>query len=152
MLGLKRLIRRCSCLRDSIVASLHTTQPEKLHYSLPSHHLAHLTPKRFFLDFHQLGNRAAIEKERARLEDEMNRGYFADMAEFKQHGGKISVANKVIIPAMKAVKFPDFEVCFSDGKAMKLPFRLSDNVVDSDKSSVPKASFVCLSFRASSQV
>ncbi|XP_057457114.1 uncharacterized protein LOC130748044 isoform X2 [Lotus japonicus] len=81
----------------------------------------------------------------------MNRGYFADMAEFKQHGGKIAEANKVIIPAMEAVKFPDFEVCYSDGKTMKLPFRLCDNVVGSDKSSVPKATLVCLSFRASSQ-
>ncbi|XP_061345426.1 uncharacterized protein LOC133291215 isoform X2 [Gastrolobium bilobum] len=152
MLSLKRLIRRCSCLclRDSIVASLPTMQPEKLHYPIPSHLSARLTPKRFF-DLHQFVNKAAIEKERARIQDEMNRGYFADMAELKQHGGKIAVANKVIIPAMEAVKFPDFEVSFPDGKTMKLPIRLSDNVIDSDKSSVPKASLVCLSFRASSQ-
>lgn len=65
---------------------------------------------------------------------------------------QIAAANKVIIPAMVAVKFPDFEVSFSDGKTMKLPFRLSDKAVGSDKSSVPKASLVCLSFRASSQV
>lgn len=65
---------------------------------------------------------------------------------------QIAVANKVIIPAMAAVKFPDLEVSFSDGKTMKLPIRVSDLAVDSDKSSVPKASLVCLSFRASSQV
>ena len=70
---------------------------------------------------------------------------------------------------MVATKFPDFEVSFTDGKTMKLPIRVSDRAVDSDKSSVPKASLViiisendlnsiffsslvCLSFRASSQV
>ncbi|TKY71953.1 mitochondrial inner membrane [Spatholobus suberectus] len=148
MVGLKRLIRRRWSLRDYVVGSV----AEKLHCHcpVPSHHLARLTPKRF-LDLHQFGNKEAIEKERARLGDEMNRGYFADMAEFKQHGGKVAVANKVIIPAMEAIKFPDFEVSFSDGKTMKLPIRVSDSALDSDKSSVPKASLVCLSFRASSQ-
>ncbi|XP_040864228.1 uncharacterized protein [Glycine max] len=100
MVGLRRLIRQRSSLRDSLA--------EKVHSPVPSQHLARLTPKRFF-DLHQLGNKEAIEKERARLADEMTRGYFADMAEFKKHA------------------------------------------VDSDKSSVPKASLVCLSFRASSQ-
>ena len=65
---------------------------------------------------------------------------------------QIAVANKVIIPAMAAVKFPDLEVNFSDGKTMKLPIRISDNAADADKLSVPEASLVCLSFRASSQV
>ncbi|KAJ9129351.1 hypothetical protein P3X46_033855 [Hevea brasiliensis] len=54
--------------------------------------------------------------------DEMNRGYFADIAEFKQHGGRIAVANKVIIPAMAVVKFPNLEVNFSDGKTLKFAF------------------------------
>ncbi|KAH1102736.1 hypothetical protein AAZX31_13G201800 [Glycine max] len=142
MVGLRRLIRQRSSLRDSLA--------EKVHSPVPSQHLARLTPKRFF-DLHQLGNKEAIEKERARLADEMTRGYFADMAEFKKHAGKIAVANKLIIPAMVATKFPDFEVSFTDGKTMKLPIRVSDRAVDSDKSSVPKASLVCLSFRASSQ-
>lgn len=65
---------------------------------------------------------------------------------------QIAIANKVIIPEMVAVKFPDIKVNFSDGKTMKLPIRISDYAVDSDKSSVPKASLVCLSFRAISQV
>ncbi|MED6132914.1 hypothetical protein PIB30_023319 [Stylosanthes scabra] len=64
---------------------------------------------------------------------------------------QIAVANKVLIPAMVAVKFPDLEVLFSDRKTMKLPIRISDNADAADKSSVPKASLVCLSFRASSQ-
>jgi ATPase complex subunit ATP10 len=44
---------------------------------------------RSFLDFYKFGNKKAIEDERARLNDEMNRGYFADMKEFKEHGGKV---------------------------------------------------------------
>nr|XP_007147926.1 hypothetical protein PHAVU_006G166300g [Phaseolus vulgaris]ESW19920.1 hypothetical protein PHAVU_006G166300g [Phaseolus vulgaris] len=148
MVGLKRLIRRRSSLRDYVVGSV--AEKDHRHCPLHSQHLARLTPKRF-LDLHQFVNKKAIAEERARIGDEMKRGYFADMAEFKQHGGKIGLASKVIIPAMVAVKFPDFEVSFSDGKTVKLPIRVSDFAVDSDKSSVPKASLVCLSFRANSQ-
>lgn len=143
MQGLKPLIRRRFNVRDSIMASIHTTEPQNLHYRL--------TPKRSFIDLYQFGNKEAVAKERARLKDELSRGHFADLNEFKQHGGKIAVANKVIIPEMVAVKFPDIKVNFSDGKTMKLPIRISDYAVDSDKSSVPKASLVCLSFRAISQ-
>ncbi|KAL2341112.1 hypothetical protein Fmac_009052 [Flemingia macrophylla] len=143
MAGLKRMIQRRWSLRDYVAA-------EKAYSPSPPKHLARLTPKRF-LDLHQFVNKEAVDKERARLADEMNRGYFADMAEFKKHGGKIAAANKVMIPAMVATKFPDFEVCFSDGKTMKLPIRVSDGAVGSNNLSVPKASLVCLSFRASSQ-
>ncbi|RXI04692.1 hypothetical protein DVH24_038966 [Malus domestica] len=85
--------------------------------------------------------------------DELNRGYFADMSELKKHGGKIYVANKTIVPAMAAIKFPDLEVNYSDGKVLKLPVRSNGNgnVAEANKLEVPKASLVCLSFRASSQ-
>ncbi|KAI4383772.1 hypothetical protein MLD38_009572 [Melastoma candidum] len=84
-----------------------------------------------FLDFYQVGNKAAIEKERARINDEMSRDYFADMSEMKQHGGKqgsavgyilcdvsemkqhggkIAAATKVLIPFVAAVKFPEIQV------------------------------------------
>ncbi|XP_059627075.1 uncharacterized protein LOC132269856 isoform X2 [Cornus florida] len=80
----------------------------------------------------------------------MNRGYFADMSELKQHSGKIAVANKILIPAMAAVKFPALEVNYSDGTGLKLPIASNgDDVVD--RSDVPQASLLCLSFRASSQ-
>lgn len=82
----------------------------------------------------------------------MNRGYFADMNEHKQHGGKVAMANKIIIPAMAAVKFPDLEVNYSDGRCLKLPIRFnSGSDADMYKADVPKASLFCLSFRASSQ-
>ncbi|KAF8403177.1 hypothetical protein HHK36_011274 [Tetracentron sinense] len=83
--------------------------------------------------------------------DELNRGYFADISELKKHGGKISMANKIIIPAMAAIKFPALEVNFSDGRSLKLPISSEGNGVEADKAAVPGASLLCLSFRASSQ-
>ncbi|XP_076907136.1 uncharacterized protein LOC143563491 isoform X1 [Bidens hawaiensis] len=117
---------------------------------LPNNIPARLTSNRF-LDFYQLGNKDAIEKERARLKDEMNRGYFADMAELKEHGGKIATANKIIIPAMSAVKFPQLEVNSSNGKCFKLPITTYGTDSESMKDEIPKATLMCLSFRATSQ-
>ncbi|KAK9168485.1 hypothetical protein Syun_000625 [Stephania yunnanensis] len=114
-------------------------------------HPSHRTTYRF-LDIYQIGNKVAIEKERARLKDEMNRGYFADISELKKHGGKVSVANKIMIPAMAAVKFPDLEVNLSNGTSIKLPNGTNqDNKGGSSKAISPGPSLVCLSFRASSQ-
>ncbi|XP_062105191.1 uncharacterized protein LOC133816884 isoform X2 [Humulus lupulus] len=84
---------------------------------------------------------------------EMNRGYFADISELKKHGGKVALASKIIIPAMAAVKFPSIEVNFSSGKALKLPIDLKEkeSAADAAKSLIPKASLVCVSFRANAQ-
>ncbi|OIT08081.1 PREDICTED: uncharacterized protein LOC109226722 [Nicotiana attenuata] len=123
---------------EKLVSPIHLSNP------------CRLTSNRF-LDIYQLGNKEAIEKERARLKDEMNRGYFADINELKQHGGKIATANKIIIPAMAAVKFPALEVSNSDGSSLKLPITSAGNGVEANKAEAPKASLLCLSFRASSQ-
>lgn len=104
-----------------------------------------------FLDIFQMGSKDAIEKERARLKDEMSRGYFADMSDLKKHGGKIAMANKILVPAATAVKFPPLDVSYSDGKIIKLPLGSDGNVVDMSKSDLPKASLLGLSFRANSQ-
>ncbi|XP_010267354.1 PREDICTED: uncharacterized protein LOC104604615 isoform X2 [Nelumbo nucifera] len=80
----------------------------------------------------------------------MNRGYFADISELKKHGGKIAMANKIIIPAVAAVKFPTIEVDSSDGRSLKLPI-VSEGNEAKEKLSVPAASLLCLSFRANSQ-
>ncbi|XP_038725173.1 uncharacterized protein LOC120016453 isoform X2 [Tripterygium wilfordii] len=81
----------------------------------------------------------------------MSRGYFADISELKQHGGKIAMANKIMIPAMAAVKFPDLQVSYSNGRTLKLPIRSEGNVIDANNSAVPVASLLCLTFRANSQ-
>lgn len=54
------------------------------------------------------------------------------------------MANKTLIPADVAVKFPELEVNLADCATMKLP------IIAGDK--IPDASLMCLSFRASSQV
>ncbi|KAF8077149.1 hypothetical protein N665_1060s0026 [Sinapis alba] len=81
----------------------------------------------------------------------MNRGYFADMKEFREHGGKIAAANKTVIPAVSAVKFPELTVTLSNGKVLKLPITSSSSEVNAECLAVPKVTLVCLSFRASSQ-
>lgn len=144
MLRLKRL--------SSLISS---NKPNKLNPVFALNSSSHLPPSQWtsnrFFDFYQLGNKEAIEKERARLTDEMNRGYFADISELKKHGGKISEANKIIIPAMAAVKFPALDVMYSDSTKISLPTVFNANGVDGNTMTVPKASLMCLSFRASSQ-
>ncbi|KAJ4752307.1 Mitochondrial ATPase complex subunit ATP10 [Rhynchospora pubera] len=98
---------------------------------------------RGFLDLHKMTSKEAIEKEKARLSDELSRGYFADISEMRKNGGKIAVANKILIPEVAAVKFPELEVNLTDCTTMKLP------VVTGDKN--PDVSLMCLSFRESSQ-
>ncbi|KAH0913484.1 hypothetical protein HID58_036805 [Brassica napus] len=139
-------------LRSSVSALSHralfnSTRRE----SLPSQTPPLRSTTRSFLDFYQFGNKKAIEEERARLNDEMNRGYFADMKEFKEHGGKIADANKTVIPAVSAVKFPELAVTLSNGEVLKLPISCSSGEVNEESLAVPRVSLVCLSFRASSQ-
>ncbi|KAB2084703.1 hypothetical protein ERO13_A05G334300v2 [Gossypium hirsutum] len=92
-----------------------------------------------------------MEKERARLADELNRGYFDDMSELKQHGGKIARENKILILGIAARKFPAMDVIYSDGRKSKLPIVFDASGIDTSKLAVPEASLVCLSFRANSQ-
>lgn len=70
-----------------------------------------------FLDIYKIGNKAAIEKERARLADELNRGYFADISEFKKHGGK-EMINSWSMPFLEAFRDAKnvhlYEVSFID--------------------------------------
>ncbi|KAG9456819.1 hypothetical protein H6P81_001327 [Aristolochia fimbriata] len=127
--------------------SLYVYKHEKIYLMPPPNRL---TQNRF-LDIHEMLRKEAIEKERARIKDEMSRGYFADMAEIKKHGGKIAKANAILIPTMEAVKFPSLEVNFSDGRTLTLPNGPEHNKSDKSKKSSPLVSLVCLSFRANSQ-
>lgn len=115
---------------------------------------------RGFFDFFKKGDKEAAEnaeakaKAKARLSEEMSRGYFEDISEIRKNGGKIAVANKVIIPEVDAVKFPELALESPVGGALRLPFVVSppeDNSPEAGATVVPDASLVCLSFRASSQ-
>ncbi|CAD6341023.1 unnamed protein product [Miscanthus lutarioriparius] len=112
---------------------------------------------RGFLDFRKTGNKEAMEKEKekkkARLTDEMSRGYFADIAEIRKNAGKIAMASKVVIPEADAVTFPHLAVDSPAGGALHLPLvasALQDNDGEAGDHVIPSASLVCLSFRASS--
>ncbi|XP_075485140.1 uncharacterized protein LOC142524866 isoform X3 [Primulina tabacum] len=146
---------RLKCLRGisrtSFYAKKYIKEQSKLFPVLPFQNPSQRSSCRF-LDIYQIGNKEAIEKERARLKDEMNRGYFADMAEMKQHDGKIAMANKIVIPASAAAKFPMLEVCYSNGSSLKLPITSAGKDVNTLKLNVPKATLLCLSFRASAQI
>uniref|UniRef100_A0A2N9GVQ5 Uncharacterized protein n=1 Tax=Fagus sylvatica TaxID=28930 RepID=A0A2N9GVQ5_FAGSY len=152
MQTLKRLTHQASSTRATLLSAQFSRHHEKL-FLLPSQHLAQRSSNRF-LDIYQLGNKAAIRERAcsAGSADEMNRGYFADIKELEKHGGKLAMANKIIIPAMAAVKFPALEVNYSDGKTVKLPITSNGDIVDADKSAIPKVSLLCLSFRANSQL
>ncbi|KAH9660380.1 mitochondrial ATPase complex subunit ATP10 [Citrus sinensis] len=132
MFRINRLINQT---RASLITSKQLLTHE--HKLFPQHYAQKSSTR--FLDIYQLGNKQAVEKERARLADEMNRGYFADVAELKKHGGKIATANKIIIPALAAVKFPDLDVSYSDGTPLKLPVCSSGDVANADKAAIPKA-------------
>ncbi|KAG9131803.1 hypothetical protein Leryth_009535 [Lithospermum erythrorhizon] len=149
MSRLKRLIS----LQHSMFINSTTIISQENNKLLPfiaSNHPSQWTTTRS-LDIFQMANKAALEKEKARLADEMNRGYFADIHEMKKHGGKISKANKVVVPAMEAVKFPTFEADYSNGSSLKLPI-IPNGSGTSVTEDVPKATLMCLSFRSTSQV
>nr|AKM76485.1 AT1G08220-like protein [Geranium maderense] len=150
MLRLKRLIRHGNAISPAILSSGIITHGQDKPLSLPAPLLHQWSSNRFF-DFHKLANKEEIEKERARIADEMNRGYFVDINELKKHGGKIAQANKLIVPAMVAAKFPSLEVSYSDGRTLKLPGISNGNVPNADGMPNLKASLLCLSFRANSQ-
>ncbi|XP_062172693.1 uncharacterized protein LOC133878194 isoform X2 [Alnus glutinosa] len=150
MQSLRRVIPEASLSRAASILGAQLSRHQEKLSVLPSQHLAQRSSNRF-LDIYQLGNKAAIEKERARLADEMNRGYFADLSELKQHGGKIAMANKIVIPAIAAMKFPDREVTYSNGITLKLPITSNGDMVAADKAAIPKVTLLCLSFRANSQ-
>lgn len=96
----------------------------------------------------------AKAKAKARLTDEIGRGYFEDISEIRKNGGKIAVANEVIIPEADAVKFPSLVLDSPAGGVLQLPLvasPLGDSSPEAGGSVVPDALLVCLSFRASSQ-
>lgn len=74
------------------------------------------------------------------------------MVDFEFYDIQIAKANKIIIPAIAARKFPTLEVNYPDGSSLKLPVTSKENDANASTSDIPKASLLCLSFRASSQV
>lgn len=74
------------------------------------------------------------------------------MMDFEFCDMQLATANKIIIPAVAAVKFPTLEVNYPDGSSCKLPITSQGNDANASTENIPKVSLLCLSFRASSQV
>ncbi|XP_041992155.1 mitochondrial ATPase complex subunit ATP10-like [Salvia splendens] len=114
------------------------------------------TSLRFQDDVYKLAHEAAVKQSRARIKDEMSRSVLTDMNEYVKHRGKVSKANKVIVPAVSALKFPSLEVYFTDGSKLTLPVTSKEdeaNLSSSDTAETgsAKASLISLSFRESSR-
>nr|AKM76481.1 AT1G08220-like protein [Erodium texanum] len=152
MLRLKRLVHLGNSTSPSFLGSRIIVHGQDKLFPLPLPLLAQWSTNRFFFDSYKIPKtEEEIKKERARITDEMQRGYFNDFSEIKQHGGKIALANKVIVPALAASKFPSFEVEYPDGGTLKLPVISNGKIANADVLPNPKASVLCLSFRAYSQ-
>ncbi|KAK8349018.1 hypothetical protein V6Z12_A06G116300 [Gossypium hirsutum] len=115
-----------------------------------------LAPAPLIFTYWELVNPGSIFKfkieQSSKYVDELNRGYFDDISKLKQHGGKITLANKILILGIAARKFTAMDVIYSDGRKSKLPIVFDASGIDASKLAVPEASLVCLSFRANSQV
>ncbi|TYH12198.1 hypothetical protein ES288_A06G047500v1 [Gossypium darwinii] len=135
MLWVNRVINRA---RASISNCQYLLSHDLKIFPSPSQHFASKSSIRFF-DSYKGGA------------DELNRGYFDDMSELKQHSGKIALANKILIPGIVARKFLAVDVIYSDGRKSKLLIIFYASGVGASKLAVPEASLVCLSFRANSQ-
>nr|AKM76480.1 AT1G08220-like protein [Erodium gruinum] len=145
MLRLKRLIG--NSISPAILGSRIIAHGQDKLVPLPSPLLAHWSTNRFFFDIFKMQNKEELKKERERIVDEMTRGYFSDFAELKKHGGKVALANKILVPALAASKFPSLEVEYPDGRTLKLPIISNKEVANADVLPNPKASVLCLSFR-----
>nr|AKM76477.1 AT1G08220-like protein [California macrophylla] len=150
MMRLKRLIHHGSSISLATPSSRIVIHGQDKPVPLPSPLLAQYSTNPFSNVFKK-GSEEEIKKERARISEDLCRGYAADMAELKKHGGKIAPANKIIIPAITASKFPSLEVNYPDGRTLKLPIILNGNVTKDNVMPNPKASLLCLSFREFSQ-
>jgi len=85
-------------------------------------------------------NKEVREKEKERLRDELNRGYFDDFRDIKKSGGKIAQASTSLTPVAASPRFPPLEVHVpKGGPALTLPIENSN------------ATLICMAFRASAQ-
>eukprot|EP00850_Spirogloea_muscicola_P003845 SM000016S01833 [mRNA] locus=s16:90912:93638:+ [translate_table: standard] len=87
-------------------------------------------------------SKEAKMKEREKLQDELNRGYFDDFKELRKTGGKLHATPTAPVPATTARLFPSLSVFRGDGVPVAIP---------TSGSSGPAVTLVCLSFRANSQ-
>lgn len=79
---------------------------------------------------------------KAKLKDDMQRGYFDDFRDFRDSQGKVFHSPTRLIPAAAAPLFPQITPLTSDGTPLSFPFT---------GTGAPAASLVCIAFRAGAQ-
>lgn len=92
------------------------------------------------LNIFSVFSKEAREKEKARLKDELNRGYFDDLRDLKKSGGKIAPANTSLTPVAASPRFPALEV-YVPKQTLTLTLPISN----------ANATLICMAFRASAQ-
>lgn len=103
------------------------------------------------LNIFSIFSKEAVEKERQRLGDELNRGYFDDYRDLKKHSGKLATARQSLLPAATAVKFPVLPVRTANGEQLTLP--VEQNIHDEMAETCASApvTLVCIAFRGHGQ-
>eukprot|EP00897_Mesotaenium_endlicherianum_P000534 jgi/Mesen1/10481/ME000083S09988 len=97
--------------------------------------------------FCRVFSKESRDKERVRLADELNRGYFDDFKELKQGGGKVATASAKLVPVTGAVRVPELRAYTPQGSSVVLPPR--PQAPSSGSSNA--VTLVCFAFRASAQ-
>lgn len=91
------------------------------------------------LNIFSVFSKEAREKEKERLKDELNRGYFDDLRDMKKSGGKVFPASTSLAPIAASPRFPALEVHVPrGGPALMLPVENA-------------CTLICMAFRASAQ-
>lgn len=103
------------------------------------------------LNIFSIFSKEAVEKERSRLKDELNRGYFDDYRDLKKHGGKLATASQSLLPAMDSIQFPTLKVESHNGKQLILPPGQTCADEKLETSPNTEVALVCLAFRANGQ-
>ncbi|KAL4423175.1 hypothetical protein ABPG77_000308 [Micractinium sp. CCAP 211/92] len=91
------------------------------------------------------------EKRKAKLKEEMQRGYFDDFRDFRDSKGKVFAAPQRLVAASNAPTFPRMEVLLPTGSPATFPPAVSASSGSSGELQPAAASLVCLAFRAGAQ-
>lgn len=103
------------------------------------------------LNIFSIFSREAVEKERQRLADELNRGYFDDYRDLRKHGGKLATASECLFPIAASVKFPSLPVKMASGEHFTFPSGQNIHNETADTSMSTPATLMCLAFRGNGQ-
>lgn len=94
------------------------------------------------LNIFSVFNKEARAKEQARLQDELNRGYFDDLRDMRKTGGKVAVASTNLTPVAAAPKFASLVVHIPKGATLALPL---------EEENASRVTLICMAFRAHAQ-